>query len=73
MLMPLDGNVRFERSNPELDREIGLLRTDSGRRGWLFALRGDPGEECIDVDGYVDVLDATIDKMLGRRRDPNGS
>ena len=63
---------RFEGSNPELDREIRLVQTDPYGRGWLYAVRGTPDEGCIDVHGYVAVLDATIDKMLGQRHDSNG-
>ena len=31
--------------------------------------RGEPGEECLDVHGYVSLLDTTIDKMLGNRHE----
>ena len=64
---PLSG--RFEQSNPDLDREIKLVQTDPYGRGWLYAVRGAPGEGCLDVQGYVSVLDATIDKMLGQRHE----
>jgi glycine cleavage system H protein len=60
---------RFEGGNPDLDREIKLVQTDPYGRGWLFALRGTPGAECVDLQGYVAVLDATIDKMLGKRHE----
>lgn len=64
---PLAG--RFEGSNPDLEREIKLVKSDPYGRGWLFAVRGTPGEGCVDVHGYVTVLDATIDKMLGKRHE----
>jgi glycine cleavage system H protein len=64
---PLAG--RFEGSNPELDKEIKLVQTDPYGRGWLYVVRGAPGPECLDVQGYVSVLDATIDKMLGPRHE----
>ena len=64
---PLTG--RFEKSNPDLDKEIKLVQTDPYGRGWLYAVRGTPGQGCLDVQGYVSVLDATIDKMLGQRHD----
>lgn len=60
---------RFEGPNPVLATEIKLVQTDPAGRGWLFALRGEPGKDCLDVPGYVSVLDATIDKMLGQRHD----
>ncbi len=65
---PLTGT--FEGGNPALDKEIRLVQTDPYGRGWLYAVRGTPGEGCMDVHGYVSVLDATIDKMLGQRHDP---
>ncbi len=33
--------------------------------GWLYTARGTPEANSLDVDGYIAVLDATIDKMLG--------
>ena len=60
---------RFEGGNPELVKEIKLVQTDPSGRGWLYALRGTPTEGCLDVQGYVSVLDATIDKMLGKRHE----
>jgi glycine cleavage system H protein len=59
----------FEGGNPELETQIRLVQTDPYGRGWLYAVRGSPGSGCIDVEGYVSVLDATIDKMLGQRHD----
>jgi glycine cleavage system H protein len=61
---------RFEGANPLLDTEIKLVQTDPSGRGWLYAIRGTPGEGCLDAPGYVTVLDATIDKMLGQRHGP---
>ncbi|MBI4564531.1 MAG: glycine cleavage system protein H [Planctomycetes bacterium] len=63
---------RFEGGNPELDRQIGLVQKDPYGRGWLFSIRGAPGEECLDAHGYASVLDATIDKMLGKRHEATG-
>jgi glycine cleavage system H protein len=60
---------RFEGGNPELEKDMALFKKDPYERGWLFALRGTPGEGCMDPRGYVAVLDATIDKMLGQRHD----
>ncbi|HEV3026530.1 MAG TPA: glycine cleavage system protein H [Planctomycetota bacterium] len=59
----------FGGANPALQKEIGLVQTDPAGRGWLYSLRGAPGGDCLDAQGYVAVLDATIDKMLGKRHD----
>ena len=58
---------RFEGSNPALDETITLLTTAPYTRGWLFKVHGQPGTDCLDVHGYVSLLDTTIDKMLGTR------
>ena len=65
MYSPLAG--RFEGFNPAVDAEAALLSRDPYRKGWLFRVRGQPGDDCLDVHGYVTLLDTTIDKMLGRR------
>lgn len=64
---PLSG--RFERFNPRLDDDIALLTNEPYTTGWLLEVHGKPGSDCIDVDGYVALLDTTIDKMLGRRHE----
>ena len=67
MYSPLAG--RFEGFNPAVDEQAALLASDPYRRGWLFRVRGQPGDDCLDVHGYIALLDTTIDKMLGRRHD----
>ncbi len=65
MFSPIAG--RFEGFNPALDEQVTLLTSDPYGKGWLFEVRGQPGDECMDVHGYVSLLDTTIDKMLGQR------
>lgn len=67
MYSPLAG--RFEGFNPAVDEQAALLTNDPYRRGWLFRVRGQPGDDCLDVHGYIALLDTTIDKMLGRRHE----
>jgi hypothetical protein len=43
-------------------------RIPRGEDGCI-ALRGTPSKDVLDVQGYVSVLDATIDKMLGKRHE----
>ncbi|HZE99125.1 MAG TPA: glycine cleavage system protein H [Planctomycetota bacterium] len=59
----------FVEGNPALSKEIELVQKDPSGRGWLYTIQGTPGDGCLDVPGYVAVLDATIDKMLGKRHD----
>jgi glycine cleavage system H protein len=61
---PMSG--RFAGANPALLEKIELLKSDPHGRGWLFAVEGEPGEDCVDASGYASFLDATIDKMLGK-------
>ena len=55
----------FVGSNPALDEDIELIQSSLYDRGWLYAIQGDPGADCFDVESYMGHLDATIDKMLG--------
>tara|TARA_Y100000588_G_scaffold389848_1_gene493691 strand:+ start:1332 stop:1784 length:453 start_codon:yes stop_codon:yes gene_type:complete len=64
---PLSG--RFDEFNPALDKQIQLLTSDPYDKGWLFKIRGNPGDDCLDVHNYASLLDTTIDKMLGRRHE----
>jgi glycine cleavage system H protein len=59
----------FEGTNPELKDDITLLESDPYGRGWLYAVKGQPEPESVDVHGYVTILDATIDKMLESRHE----
>lgn len=59
----------FEGPNAELEAEVALLQKDPYERGWIYAVRGTPGEQCVDLPGYTAVLDATIDTMMGKRHE----
>jgi glycine cleavage system H protein len=67
---PMSGT--FEGTNPEVERDPGLILKDVHGRGWLYAVRGEPDPGCLDVNAYIGVLDATIDKMLGQRHESAG-
>ncbi len=62
----------FAGVNVELREDITLLESDPYGRGWLYAVNGQPEAETLDVNGYVTVLDATIDRMLAGRHDGGG-
>ena len=57
---------RFAGGNAALDDNIDLVHGSPYEHGWLFAIQGEPGDDCFDVEGYVGHLDATIDRMLGQ-------
>ena len=64
LFAPFSGT--FLGGNPGLDDDIELVARSLYERGWLYAVRGAPGEDCFDVQGYVDHLDETIDRMTGQ-------
>lgn len=63
LFCPLPGH--FAGPNPGLDDDIAKLQSDPYGRGWLYAVQGTPPDDCVDVQGYANVLDAAIDKMIG--------
>ncbi len=55
----------FVGGNPVLDADPSRIDRDPYYAGWLYLARGTPEPNGVDVDGYISILDATIDKMLG--------
>jgi glycine cleavage system H protein len=39
------------------------VRSDPYEQGWLYSVRGEPEPESLDVQGYIDLLSATIHRM----------
>jgi glycine cleavage system H protein len=56
-------NGEFLGSNPALSQDITLTDTDPYGAGWLYQVRGTPEPNSVDVVGYTEILDLTIDKM----------
>jgi glycine cleavage system H protein len=61
------GAGRFLGPNASLRQDVTLAESDPYGQGWLYKLQGEPAADAVDVDGYVAILDATIDKMLASR------
>ena len=57
---------RFVGPNAELETEISRVQSDTYDRGWLYAVEGEPADDCMDAKQYAGVLDSTIDEMTGR-------
>jgi glycine cleavage system H protein len=55
----------FETANAVLDADPSKIDKDPYYSGWLYLARGRPDPNSTAVDGYMQLLDATIDKMLG--------
>jgi glycine cleavage system H protein len=56
----------FAGANPELESGAARVDSDPYGTGWLYAVRGKPDPNATPVDGYIQLLDATIDKMQGK-------
>ncbi|HEX3869917.1 MAG TPA: hypothetical protein VHV77_05755, partial [Pirellulales bacterium] len=54
----------FVRANAELASDPSLVENDAYDRGWFYEVRGQVEPDAMDVDRYVCLLDATIDRML---------
>ncbi len=54
---------RFRGENPLLADNISVIHSDPFGQGWLYLVEGTPGNDCLDVHGYVALLDTTIDRM----------
>ncbi len=61
------GSGRFLGEGPALRRDVTLAESDPYGEGWLYRLQGERPPDTADVDGYIAILDATIDKMLANR------
>ncbi|MDC0322276.1 glycine cleavage system protein H [Verrucomicrobiales bacterium] len=57
----MDGE--FEGGNPLLEVDACLVRTSPFEDGWLYAVRGKPEAESVDVHGYIEYLNELIEKM----------
>jgi glycine cleavage system H protein len=67
------GAGRFLGEGAPLRGDVTLAESDPYGKGWLYRLQGVPAADTVDVQGYVAVLDATIDKMLAGRYDAGDS
>jgi glycine cleavage system H protein len=59
---------KFAGTNPALEEKIDLITTDPYREGWIYAVRGQPDSTCIGVQGYCDILDKTIDRLIATQK-----
>jgi glycine cleavage system H protein len=56
-------NGTFAGMNPALQVDACIVKSDPYEIGWLYAARGEPEEDSMDVHGYVALLQETIQKM----------
>jgi len=58
----------FLGGNSALRETISLIDKRPYGEGWLYAVRGDPDEKCLDVHGYREHLDRAIDLILSKQK-----
>ena len=56
----------FAGGNPKALDDPELVCKDPYGDGWLYAVEGEPEEQALDVDGYLEMLGETIDQMEER-------
>lgn len=61
----------FAGGNDALSRDITLLESDPYGEGWLYRIEGEPEPGGLSAQDYIHVLDATIEKMLASRGEPD--
>lgn len=53
----------FAGGNRALQEDACIIRTSPYVDGWLYAVKGEPEAESLDVHGYIEHLDAIIHRM----------
>jgi len=57
---------RFAGGNPILIDDVDVIDRDRYGTGWIYAVEGRLDPEARDAAGYVQWLDAVIDRMRGK-------
>ena len=63
----IDGT--FCGSNPSLQGRLDLINDAPYTDGWLYRATGTPDPNCMPALDYVNLLNATIDRMLAQQKD----
>lgn len=53
----------FAGTNPALEADACIVKSDPYENGWLYAAQGEPEPGTLDVHGYIALLQETIQKM----------
>jgi glycine cleavage system H protein len=56
-------NGSFVEGNPYLKQDACVVRSDPYEVGWLYAVKGQPEADHLDVHGYIEYLSGIIHKM----------
>ena len=57
--------------NPSLKGQLDQINQSPYGAGWLYRAKGEPDSNCMPVLDYVNLLNATIDRMLSQQKDPS--
>ena len=57
--------------NPSLKGRLDQINTSPYDAGWLYRAAGEPDQNCMPALDYVNLLNATIDRMLSQQKDPS--
>jgi glycine cleavage system H protein len=55
--------------NPSLKGQLDQINQFPYGAGWLYRAKGEPDRNCMPVLEYVNLLNATIDRMLSQQKD----
>lgn len=61
------GSGLFLGESAQLRSDVTLVESDPYGKGWLYRLQGAAAPDAVDVEGYIAILDATIDTMMENR------
>lgn len=61
------GSGLFLGESAQLRSDVTLVESDPYDKGWLYRLQGAAAPDAVDVEGYIAILDATIDEMMEHR------
>lgn len=67
----IDGT--FSGANPALQGHLNLINDSPYGDGWLYRAQGAPDANCMPALDYVNLLNATIDRMLTQQKDSPAS
>ncbi len=56
-------------SNPKIETDPGIISDHPYDRGWLYQATGNPDEESMDVHGYIEFLNETIDRLQAQEQE----
>jgi glycine cleavage system H protein len=62
------GSGRFLGGNPALKGDLEIINRSPYDEGWLYRFEGEPDPRSLTLDGYRQLLDATIDKILEKQQ-----